>query len=208
MGVEFLPSVIAVIDRSGVPVLALPSEDRLVLVGSMIPTIMSLSRTIAGEEIEYIRTDEGVIFIRPIMDRGSILMFFRCVEDPRMVRWVVRLFISEVGEGLESIVMGFVMESDVRRMEIAYRHFVDKIKRICDGLDTIGRNYGILREFMGEYIDIVVRKCSEGFIRVGDTGVSIDEDAISSGGITADVLLDAVNRCVRELGSILERIKK
>jgi len=201
-----IPSVVVVVDRSGMPLLTLPHEDKFVFVGSLASVVIAMSEKVLCGEIDYIKTETGILYIKLIGKTGGLLMLFENVRDPNEVYWVVHLFINEVKNAFSFFTEGFITESEVQGMKVVYNNFVDRLKKIDRSLSSIQEKYSVLKEVAGSVADITLKRCSDGILRESKTGIVINIKNLEEKEINSAALLDIVNRCLDELDRKLKQI--
>jgi len=201
-----IPAVVAVIDRNGMPLLILPSEDKFLLFGGMVQAITDLSRTITGGEIDHIRTSNGIIFIKPISNKGSFLMFFRDIREPERVQWIAQLFHNEVEVELDLIIDGFVTESDIKRIESKYSNFIRIVQEIGQKILELREKFVLLYEIYGELVETILEKCSDKMLLYYQDNLHLDVESIKRRKITARSLLEKIDKCLKEFENQLRKI--
>lgn len=206
MDLKYVPSVVVVVDRSGMPLLTLPHEDKFALIGSLASAAIAMSEKVPSGEIDYIKTETGILYIKLIGKTGGLLMLFENVRDPNEVYWVVYLFINEVKNALSFVTEGFITESEMQGMRVVYNNFVDRLKKIDMSLSGIQEKYSVLKEVAGSVADITLKRCSDGILRESKTGIVIDIKNLEEKEINSVALLDIVNRCLEELDRKLKQI--
>ncbi len=192
------PSVIAVIDNSGLPVFTLPSDEHFTLVSSLASIIVSMTKTTFKEEIDYIKVDDGVIFLKLIGDKGSLLMYFRKVDDPSDASWIVQLFLNHIEEKIRELVEGFITSREIEEISTAYQTFIQKLKHIYAHLDEINNKIKSNRK-LDKSAESLLKNCSNDILCYTAKGTSINCEKIRERRIRIDEVLKAIANCLEKI---------
>jgi len=200
MFTKAFPSLVAIVDKSGIPMLTVPDSDQSIIVGSLISIAMSMSEVIKSGDIDYILVENGVMFVKPIGEKGYLLMFFKEIKNPADIAWVADLFLNSVREKIRNFVDGFITDRDVGEVTKTYDCLSRKLEEMYDYLGKIDEVIQQSKKIRRKVRDILA-KCSAGLILYDDNNnkISISHTMIKNRGIDIDVFLKILKGCLRKM---------
>ncbi len=200
------PSVVVLIDRSGMPLLTLPSEEKFVLVSGLTSTVIALTQRLPRSEIDYIKTESGVLFVKPIDEKGGLLMLFENVKGPDEIQWIVSLFLNEVRDALGFITQGLITEADMEGMKTIYSNFISRLTEIFQLATEIEEKYKVLREIVGSMAQALIRNCSDEILKEVDGELMVDINCVRCKKVTSNLMLEIMKRCLNDITNRIKQI--
>jgi len=96
-----------------------------------------MSKTSSSGGIEYIKVEDGLIFIKKIDSQGNLLMFFKDLKDPSDGEWIVEVFINQIKDIIGEFVEGFITNQDVEQVSRIYDMFIHHLSIVQTDLVEI-----------------------------------------------------------------------
>jgi len=195
---QSFPEVIAVVDNSGLPLFTLPSADRFILVGSLVSILTSMSKTSGSGGIEYIRVEDGLIFIKRIDRRGNLLMFFKGLEDPRDGEWIVEVFINQIKDIISEFVEGFITNQDVEQVSRIYDMFINHLSIIQKELIEINMKITNNKKLLTKAPQ-KLSACSRTLLSFHENKIIIDPQQIRQRNLKIEDIRQIVSKCKQKI---------
>ena len=202
---KIVPDKIILTDLSGMPLLILPRSEEYEAISGLIAAAIAISKKLSSEEIDYIKTENGILFIKSISQKGGLCMLFENAKDPNDVYWVVYVFLNDVKDIMSFIMQGFIMESEIQAMHSIYNNFVERLQKIGDLFENIQRKYIVMKELAGTIAETTIRQCSDGVLIDIDNNLIVNTEQIKKRHISSFLLLELMMRCDDQ---ITKKIKK
>ncbi|MHA1609534.1 MAG: hypothetical protein ACTSUJ_05955 [Candidatus Njordarchaeales archaeon] len=199
-----LPIAVSIIDRSGLPIVTIPSGKRMDILSGVISAILEITRDVSGEVIEFVKVKNGIIFLQNIGERGYLLLFFQDVKDPEEVKWIIILFVNELEKHLEGA-YEFVDDTISLAIKMIYEELAEGINEIYEIFQKVRKYYYLLRKIIGKEADLLITKCSDNLFKIVKERLYMDYLKIKDRGLSIRDIRRVVVACEKVF---YENIKK
>jgi len=199
-----IPIAVSIINESGVPIVMIPDEREMSILSGVISAVLDISKRVSGEEIEFVKTKNRIIFLKHIGGRGYLLLAFKNIKDPKEVGWIVVLFINELERYLETA-YSFVDDVLISAIKQIYNQLTEEVQLIFLSFMRIKRYYNTLRKVIGVEADALLMKCSQGLIVVRDDKIIIDSRKIRDENLDISIVRKTVIECEKSFNKCIKR---
>lgn len=195
---------VSILNESGLPIVVIPDESEMNLLSGVISAVLDISRRVSGEEIEFVKTQNRIIFLKHIGERGYLLLAFRNVKDPREVGWIVILFTNELERYLETT-YDFVDDVLISAVTEVYNKLTNEIQIIFSQFMKIREYHQILRKIVGAEADALIKWCSDKLILIEGKKVRINHAKIKNENLRTNEVKKIISKCEHTLKNNIKK---